>query len=178
MRTYWKRNVAENMQVEYTAERKAMFPLKLFVFSSSSLRRMFDHFHLHLQARDSFFACGLFPSRASISVMVWGVIWDKIWNKWRQKYNVSLIFGAHAICFFVYSLLHMFLFLPHHFGVKEILMDAERTKFFTWRAPRFSISCSAFETPRSTELTPSLRRHQAEKENKEFRRSEQQFNYL
>lgn len=36
----------------------------------------------------------------------------------------------------------------------------------TRRAPRFSSSWSAVETPRSTELTPSLRRHQAVKKRK------------
>lgn len=76
MRTYWKHNVAEDMQViEYTAEQKAMFP-SVFVFFISLKHHM--SVRLYLQARDSFFECGLFPSRASISVMVWGVIWDKI----------------------------------------------------------------------------------------------------
>lgn len=31
----------------------------------------------------------------------------------------------------------------------------------TWMAPRFSISCSGLEDPRSTELTPSFLRHHA-----------------
>lgn len=35
-------------------------------------------------------------------------------------------------------------------------------------APRFSSSCSVVETPRRTELTPSLRRHQAENRGKNF----------
>ena len=35
MRTYWKHNVAEDMQVvEYTAERKVMFPGVIVVFVS------------------------------------------------------------------------------------------------------------------------------------------------
>lgn len=77
MRTYWKHNVAEDMQVvEYTAEQKAMFPnvIVSFVFSE-------HHPSLRLHARSSFFECGLFPSRASISVIVWGVIWDKIYEE-------------------------------------------------------------------------------------------------
>lgn len=47
--------------------------------SSSSSRKALSVTQICiLQARNSFFECGLFPSRASISVMVWGVIWDKI----------------------------------------------------------------------------------------------------
>ena len=88
MRTYWKHNVAENMQVvEYTAEQKAMFPnVCLFHLSSWNI---ICHSDLHLQARDSFFECGLFPSRASISMMAWGVIWDKICKK-EGKQTISL----------------------------------------------------------------------------------------
>lgn len=55
--------------------KKRCFPVSL---SSSSSWNIICHSDLHLQARNSFFECGLFPSRASISVMVWGVIWDKI----------------------------------------------------------------------------------------------------
>lgn len=70
MRTYWKHNVAEDMQVvEYTAEQKAMFP-DVVVFFISLLETSSVTQILHFQARDSFFECGLFPSRASISVMV------------------------------------------------------------------------------------------------------------
>ena len=89
MRTYWKHNVAEDMQVvEYTAaEQKAMFPnvIVFLVFSKTSSVTQI----CILQARNSFFECGLFPSRASISVMVWGVIWDKICKE-EERTAVSL----------------------------------------------------------------------------------------
>lgn len=41
---------------------------------------------------------------------------------------------------------------------------------FTLREPRFSSSCSVLETPRRTELTPSLRRHHADKRQRQKRR--------
>lgn len=88
VRTQWKHNVAGNMQVEYTAEQKVTFPNVFFIFISSFSWNIICHSDLHLQARDSFFECGLFPSRASISVMVWGVIWDKIWK--RRNTAISL----------------------------------------------------------------------------------------
>lgn len=84
MRAYWKHNVAEDMQVvEYTAEQKSDVS-QCHCLPPSSLnvtRRSCRCFH----ARSSFFECGLFPSRASISVIVWGVIWDKIWEEEREK---------------------------------------------------------------------------------------------
>lgn len=39
--------------------------------------------------------------------------------------------------------------------------EAARGCGLTWMAPRFSLSCSALEVPRRTELTPSFLRHQA-----------------
>lgn len=43
-------------------------------------------------------------------------------------------------------------------------MKVKKKSKSTRRAPRFSSSWSEVETPRSTELTPSLRRHQAVRE--------------
>lgn len=77
--------------------KKRCFPMSL---SSSSSWNIICHSDLHLQARNSFFECGLFPSRASISVMVWGVIWDKICKE-QGRQSVS-----HAICHVWHFVLH------------------------------------------------------------------------
>lgn len=90
MRTYWKHNVAEDMQVvEYTAEQKAMFPI-VSVSLVSCQNIMCDS--LRLYERSSFFECGLFPSRASISVMIWGVIWDKICKEEEKMAILNMTF--------------------------------------------------------------------------------------
>lgn len=129
--------------------KKAMFP-NVFLKTSSVTQI------LHLYARSSFFGCGLFPSRASISVMVWGVIWDKICN----------VEGRMAVSF-KYYLWHWSkvgcLLVQTTVAQAELLMWVEKKSKnkCTRRAPRFSSSWSVVETPRSTELTPSLRRHQA-----------------
>lgn len=47
-------------------------------------------------------------------------------------------------------------------GSKRLMWKGGKEgKIPTRRAPRFSSSWSVLETPRRTELTPSLRRHQA-----------------
>lgn len=53
-------------------------------------------------------------------------------------------------------------------SVKSERYDVEG-RVVTLRAPRFSISWSVLETPSSTELTPSLRRHQAKRTEKRER---------
>lgn len=82
MRTYWKHKCCRGHAScwVYSRAKSDVSPISK---SSSSSRNIVRRWDLNHQARDSFFECGLFPSRASISVTVWGVIWDKIWKKGR-----------------------------------------------------------------------------------------------
>ncbi len=139
---------------------KLCFPMSL---SSSSPRNIICHSDLHLQARNSFFEWGLFPSRASISVIVWGVIWDKICKEEGTmaislKCNLSLLtlYFAGKVTFLLVQTTTTWYIRQNYWWWRN-----KGRRKFTRRAPRFSSSWSVVETPRSTELTPSLRRHQA-----------------
>lgn len=125
---------------------KRCFPMSLSSLPSQNISvRLWG-----LYERSSFFKCGLFPSRVSISVTIWGVIWVKICKEQEEK-EVSL---------------------KYHFDLLNQTANDSRGRRSTRKAPRFSSSWSVVETPRSTELTPSLRRHQAEKREKNIKSEE------
>lgn len=93
MRTYWKHKCCRGHAScwVYSRAKSDVSPISK---SSSSSRNIVRRWDLNLQARDSFFECGLFPSRASISVTVWGVIWDKIWKKGRMCHLLFFLGGS------------------------------------------------------------------------------------